>query len=358
MKNNFCVLIPAYKPGECLIDLVKEIRLKLGCQCVVVDDGSGNEYKKIFDELRLISGCHVIGYEKNGGKGHALKTGFKFCMEKYSGDKSFEGVVTADADGQHLIKDIFQVGKELSENPDSLIMGVRSFGKNVPLRSKLGNNITIFVYRIASGIKISDTQTGLRGIPAKYLEQMISLEGERYEYEMNMLLKLKDMGLGVREVTIETVYIDDNSSSHFNTIKDSAKIYGLIFRKAYIFKYILSSLAAFIVDYIVYVMLFSTGLMTSKNATIPARVVSSIFNFAVNKKFVFNSNKGTRSYFTQGAGYFLLVIFNLFVIVRPVNMLLVSLGISEYISQPIANVIQFIISYVVQKLIIFRIKKK
>lgn len=356
---RFCVLIPAYKPDEKLIRLLKEIEEKTDLDVVVVDDGSGETFTPVFEAAKAISRCHVIRYEKNGGKGHALKVGLRYCMNVYGKDDTFTGVVTADADGQHLLKDILRVGEALTIGGKELVLGVRTFGKEIPLRSQFGNKITIFVYRLASGISVSDTQTGLRGIPASTLSEMVALEGDRYEYEMTMLLQVKKMGLTVKEISIETVYIDDNSSSHFNPLKDSIRIYKMILKQAYLLKYSLSSIAAFCVDYLVYALLVAFGLLSSDNAPIPARIISSIFNFLVNKRYVFdNKGQGAKKDILQAGEYFLLVVFNLFVIVRPLNMLLIHWGVTEYLSQPIANLIQFLVSYTVQRFLIFAKRKK
>lgn len=356
---RFCVLIPAYKPDEKLIALLKEIAEKTDLDVVIVDDGSGEAFTPVFEAAKAVPRCHVIRYEKNGGKGHALKVGLQYCVNVYGKDETFTGVVTADADGQHLLKDILRVGEALSVNGKELVLGVRTFTNKIPLRSQFGNKMTILVYRLASGISVSDTQTGLRGLPASALPEMIVLEGERYEYEMTMLLRVKKMGLTVKEIPIETVYIDDNSSSHFNPLKDSIRIYKMILKQAYLLKYTLSSFAAFCVDYLIYALLFGFGTLTSLNAQIPARVISSIFNFIVNKRYVFDDkDAGAKKTFLQGLEYFLLVVFNLFVIARPLNGLLISLGVTEYLSQPIANLIQFIVSYGIQRFLIFARKKK
>ena len=369
MKENFCVLIPAYKPCKKLVSLLIDIREKTNCPIIVIDDGSGEEYSKIFAEARKISECHVIGYERNGGKGHAMKHGFRLYSEIYASTDLW-GIVTADADGQHLVKDIIRVGNELKDAQNDLILGVRRFKKDVPLRSKMGNNITIFAYRIASGQKVSDTQTGLRGIPAKHINAMAELEGERYEYEMNMLLALKELELGIKEIGIETVYIDNNSGSHFDTFKDSYRIYKLIFQKAYGIKYTLSSFLAWGVDYLLYIIFLALsgfgGVMgifaNPKNAQIPARAISSVINFFTNKNFVFNNkDKSLKGVVLQGIGYFGLVVLSLFLVARPVNGLLIDWGINKYFSVLIANLVQFAFNYIIQKYIIFRIsffKKK
>jgi len=356
MDRNVCVLIPAYKPGMELLTLLKQIECETAYEIVVVDDGSGEEFKHIFQEAECINRVAVISYPQNRGKGHALKKGLKFCSEYFTAEH-FSGVVTADADGQHLLKDIVLLGEALETCGNKLVLGVRCFKNDVPLRSKMGNNITIAVYRMASGMKISDTQTGLRGIPQNYIEEIIALEGERYEYEMNMLLALKELGMEAMEIPIETVYIDDNSGSHFNTFTDSARIYKLIIKKSQPIKYVLSAISSFILDYIIYSVILLFGLMSAANAQIPARIISSVYNYFVNKSYVFeNKDNSVKNHLFKGVGYFALVLFNLFIIARPINSILIGWGVSEYLSQPIANVIQFTVSYFIQKLFIFRKK--
>ena len=360
MDKRFCVLIPAYKPTDGLIELVREIRRNTSCAIIVIDDGSGKEFRGIFESIKGINDCYIISYEVNGGKGHAMKKGFRLYQELYADDKDFSGVVTADADGQHLLKDILNIGNLLSENTNELILGVRSFRKDVPLRSKFGNNTTIFVYRLASGIKVSDTQTGLRGIPHRFVEDMISLDGERYEYEMTMLLEVKNLNMTIKEVPIETVYIDDNSGSHFSTIRDSYKIYKIIIKKTYAIKFMLAAILSSLLEYIIYAALISFTVISATVAQIPSRTISAVFNFILNKKVVFSDTYKTKSsYLWQAVLYFALAVFNLFAIAIPLNDLFINIGVNEYISVLLANGIQFVINYFIQKYLIFRkVKKK
>lgn len=222
------ILIPAYKPDERLIELVETL-LKEKYEVLVVNDGSGKEYDSIFEKLN--QNIVLLNHDKNKGKGRAMKTGFEYILNNFP---ESEGVITVDADGQHLPKDIEKVSKKMAEKPDKMVIGSRQFKGDVPLRSRFGNSVTKFVFAVVSGLRLSDTQTGLRGIPYSRLKEMSELEGERYEYEMNMLMHIAKNKIPVSEVFIETVYIEENASSHFNTIRDSAKIYKVIFK--YIFK--------------------------------------------------------------------------------------------------------------------------
>ena len=181
---------------------------------LLVDDGGQQAFVHIFDECRAL-GAEVAVHAVNQGKGRALKTGLNAALNLWP---DLSGVVTADADGQHTLRDILRLIEAMREHPNALVLGSREFTGDVPFKSRWGNRITRFVYALASGVHVSDTQTGLRGLPACAIPAMITIDGERYEYEMNVLLKLRDMKLGVFEVPIVTIYIDDNSGSHFNPV--------------------------------------------------------------------------------------------------------------------------------------------
>lgn len=218
------ILIPAYKPNMKMIELTETL-LNEGYIITVVDDGSGEEFKEVFSSLN--SKVKLLTHEVNKGKGCAMKTGFAYILENYP---ESQGVITVDADGQHLPEDIQKVKEKMLKNKNKIVIGSRLFKGEVPLRSRFGNSVTKFVFAVVSGLRLEDTQTGLRGIPYSLLKEMLSLEGERYEYEMNMLMYIAKKKIPLVEVPIETVYIEDNASSHFNTIKDSAKIYKAIFK--------------------------------------------------------------------------------------------------------------------------------
>lgn len=220
------VLIPAYKPDHALVKTVVEL-YSLGYRLVVVDDGGGEAYDPVF---ALVSRFAVILRKKqNHGKGAALKSGFGY-IQKNMPDVRY--VITADADGQHKPADIAKVDAALHEG-DPFVIGSREFVGDVPARSLIGNKITCAVFAAVSHVKVGDTQTGLRGFSCDLLAWLCDVPGYRYEYEMNMLLDAAKRGIEIREVTIETVYENGNSSSHFDPFKDSAKIYKCIFSYAF-----------------------------------------------------------------------------------------------------------------------------
>jgi len=296
MLPNITVIVPSYNPDEKL-GLVVSGLLEAGFDdIVVVNDGSKDCCVKAFDDISSLEHVTVLTHEVNKGKGVALKTAFNFVKDR---GIVKSGVITVDGDNQHTVKDIIACSKALEDNKDKVIIGCRDFsGKDVPPRSKFGNNMTKFVFRLFCGIKISDTQTGLRAIPYQYLQDFINMDGDRYEYETNMLLEMKRLGFDFIEVPIQTVYIEENQTSHFNPIKDSIKIYRVIF--GHFFKFGISAIASFLIDIGIFniVYYFTKKSMDVKWAiglsTFVARAISSIFNFTVNKEKVFKSDASVK----------------------------------------------------------------
>lgn len=216
MHKKTIILIPAYNPDEKLVELVDNLTL-YGYRIVVVDDGSKEKCRNVFEE---ISGKikKLLVHEKNCGKGRALKTGIKWISENLP---EVEGIVTADADGQHRPKDIEKVLSALEKSEKALVLGSRVFAKGIPFRSIFGNLWTRFFFWLLAGFYVKDTQTGLRGIPRALFNPFLNISGERYEYELRMLAKARFLGEKPIEIPIEAIYINDNASSHFNPIRDS-----------------------------------------------------------------------------------------------------------------------------------------
>lgn len=241
------VIVPSLNPDEKMVNTVKGIIADGFDDVIVVNDGSAPEYLAPFEEVGRLPEVTVLTHDVNYGKGRAMKTAFQYVLENR---KDILGVITIDADGQHLPKDMRACVEAMEANPDKVILGVRDFSQpQVPFKSRAGNNITKTVFRLACGIRISDTQTGLRAIPYRHLPVMLQIEGDRYEYETNQLLVMKQKGIAFDEVVIDTVYIDDNASSHFHPFRDSFRIYWIIL------KFIGSSIASFLVDFILFTII-------------------------------------------------------------------------------------------------------
>ena len=341
--NRLAALIPAYQPGNTLIHLSQELIEKGFQKIVVVDDGSGAEYTEIFSTLKSM-GCHILTHAINMGKGRALKTGINDLLTTGG---NIDGVITADADGQHLVKDIINVGRTLLASENTIVLGKRTFSGKVPLKSRIGNTLTRYIFNYVSGQKTCDTQTGLRGLPYSSLANLLSLPGERYEYEMNVLLESSKFHLRIKEIDIETVYINENRGSHFHPLKDSWRIYRLIIMFGG------SSLFAALIDFLIFTLITIALPNVLWAAVVGARVVSSFVNFLVNRNIIFSKKDSPTSLKKHVIGYYTLVI-----LIMAANYALISmfvgLGINVYIAKVFTEILLFFVSFFVQKHMIFK----
>lgn len=285
---NVTIVLPSLNPDEKLNMVVDNLLQEGFTDIVIVNDGSDRAHLEPFQLADKHPEVTVLTHEINRGKGRAMKTAFSYILENRP---DTAGVVTVDGDNQHTGKDISACARMLLEKKDHIILGCRDFNDpDVPAKSRFGNRLTRSIFRFLCGIKVSDTQTGLRAIPYAFLPLMCQVPGERYEYETEMFFAIKKQKINITEVKIQTVYIEDNASSHFHPIRDSFRIYRIIF------KFVLSSAASFAIDYGLFtLLLFLLGNNVSRTirlfvATFAARVLSSLFNFTMNKKAVFQSD--------------------------------------------------------------------
>ncbi|MCP5052955.1 MAG: glycosyltransferase, partial [bacterium] len=278
MNNRIPILIPSYNPDRRLVELVEALIREGVKHIVIVNDGSFPRCDAIFDHLETLEPCTLLKHAVNCGKGRALKTGFNHI---YLNFPDAPGIVTADCDGQHQPKDILTVAQSLAQHPGQLIIGARKLGRKVPFRSLFGNICTRFVFSFAIGKKISDTQSGLRGVPLEIIPQLLELNGERYEFEINMLILTKRKSIDVREVPIDTIYIEDNKSSHFNPFFDSMKIYFQLLRFTF------SSLLASFLDFIVFALAYRLTGNIMVSLLIGRFLIGSLLNYIINRRLVF-----------------------------------------------------------------------
>jgi len=336
------ILIPAYKPDDKLVALTDQLLTHDDLKLVVVDDGSGEAFRPVFEALD--KRVTLISYPDNKGKGGALKTGIRYIMDHMP---ECERLVTADADGQHRYADIRRVLDKSEEMPGTLVLGSRAFDGDVPLRSRFGNAMTRQVFAIASGVKVRDTQTGLRGFDRDGMRLFVDVPGDRYEYEINMLLTAARAEMPIYEVTIETVYLNDNESSHFNPLKDSLRIY------ACILKFACSSLICFGIDYVLF-QLLRTFIPLTWVSNLLARIVSASVNFMLNKKLVFKGNEKTLPAVLK---YAALAVFIYLIDTAILALLYEKLGWSRYVVKIISGVLGYLISFPVQGRIVYRKQK-
>ena len=294
---NIAILIPSLDPDDALVSLVSALQQHGITHIVVIDDGSAQQQQ--FDRCTAL-GCVVVHHLQNRGKGAAIRTGLRTAQQHFS---DLAGVVTADGDGQHAVVDIVRIAQAVPQHPDSIVLGTRDFSAaGIPVRSCFGNRFSSLFFRLSAGIPCPDTQTGLRGIPAALFDFALSVSGDRYEYEMNVLFTAAQRQIPLHFIPIQTIYESGNQSSHFRPIRDSARIYAMPLRFA------AASLSSFVLDIVLFA-LFSrlVAVRTAQAiffATAAARVCSGIVNFSLNRNWSFSNRED--DWKAQGLRYLIL----------------------------------------------------
>ncbi len=368
LNRHTAVIIPAYKPDDRLPPYVEALREAGIGKIVIVDDGSGEEFAGLFAGIPQDEATHIISYTPNAGKGVALKRGMQYLLDECP---EMQCVITADSDGQHTVTDVLRMAESLREDDSGLLLGSRDFDQpDVPFKSRNGNKITSAVFKLLYGVWVSDTQTGLRGFSTKLLPTMIAVRGDRYEYEMNMLIECAHLRLPMRALPIETVYENNNEGSHFRAVRDSVRIYSVIL--AGFFKFISASLVSFLIDYGLYLLfnlllrnlpgmtdevkvLFLRFVPHITIATVAARILSGLFNFTVNRKFVF----GDKGRVSRSFPRYLVVFFaNMILSAALTSGLHLWLGWSDSLTKIPVDILLFFLSYKVQQSWVFAPEKK
>lgn len=359
-KENIAIIIPALDPDNHMVSLVRELHMSGYENIILVDDGSTIPNRKYFKTCKEQYGCKIIRHVVNFGKGIALKSAFNHILESRP---DILGAVTVDCDGQHILKDIDTCAKLTYENPDKLILGCRQFNdETIPWRSRFGNKLTRQIIRLLCGIKVSDTQTGLRGLPTPLIAgYFANTKGERFEYEMNMLIAARENMIPIEEFPIETIYLEENKSSHFNPFLDSIRIYKVFL------KFMLSSLSSFLIDILLFYLfgLILRPFVPQKLAllgyaipvltllrTVFSRLLSSLYNFFINKNQVFHNDSKSPVIIVK---YYTLCIIQLLLSAFFVNYLQAFIPYAT-ICKCIIDTLLFLVSFQIQREWIFKKK--
>jgi len=339
---DVCVLIPAYRPGASLIDVVKGLTRHARYETVVVvDDGSGREYASIFEAISRLPQVHVITKALNRGKGAALRIGIQFILREHP---EVRGVVTADADGQHDPQDILRMCDRFREAPDAFVLGVRSFNGSIPLRSQIGNRFTYRLIHTLLGNRISDSQTGLRAIPRALLEKLPAARASGYEFELEMLIAAKHMGLPIVERPIRTIYHPGNPSSHFRPLRDSMRIGYVLLRFSFI-----GLLSAVLDNFVFYLLFRETGNVLLSQVV--ARVVSAFYNYTAVRRAVFLSDVPHAVLLPR---YLLLAAANCAMSYMGITILVAAIPVNVFGAKLMAETLLFFANLVVEREWIFK----
>jgi len=337
-------VIPAYQADQTLIRVVNGLLERIPDRqipkVIVVNDGSTLQASaNVFDELRAMHSVSVLVHETNLGKGAALKTAFAYVLDHLA---QVSIVVTADADGQHLVEDIIAVAeKAVIEN--KFVLGVRRIDASVPARSRFGNVLTPFLFRALLLADIVDTQTGLRAIQRHNLPELLAIPFNRYNFEFEALIRLVKRG-EIAQVPIQTVYEPGNPSSHFNPLLDSARVYAVFARH-------LSMVTLIgLVDWILFTTFSAAGLSVLSSLVI-GRAISTIGYFILARKYVFRSNGNA---VVQAALFLLLVVGNVALLWPFITMAHDGLGIPKPLAMLAGYLFLFVSNFLWQNHIVFQ----
>jgi glycosyltransferase involved in cell wall biosynthesis len=342
--NANMIIIPALNPDERLIALVDELISQGQTHIMVVDDGSDMPAQEVFRSLDKM-GCLVHRHDGNKGKGEAIKTGIQLSKDM----PAIKGYVTADADGQHLARDILSVAAALEEHPDSIVLGARDVqNRKNPAKSRFGNRFSALFFHLTTGENCPDTQTGLRGFSRALTEFALAAPGRRYDYEMNFLLAAAKKKIPFFIVPIQTVYYRNNAASHFRPIVDSYRVYKTPL------KFAGASLVSAGVDLLLFTLM--THAISAQIsalvfvATATARIISGALNFTLNRNWTFNSDAPWRPQAARYLGLFLSIMLASWLLVWGFS----SLPLPLPAIKAIIDSTLFVISYLVQRNLVFR----
>ena len=356
--KTMAIVIPTLEPDHRLPELICRLRELMPLNpIIVVNDGSSAACDPIFAEITKHEKLILLTHEVNRGKGSALKSAMAYYLENCP---EGIGVVTADGDGQHLPEDILRCAERLAAGDNALVLGVRNFsGGDVPRKSRFGNELTKKMMALVLGYPISDTQTGLRGIPVAFIPRLLKLKGARFEYETAMLLVCRSSGFSLAEVEIGTVYMDSNKGTHFRPVCDSVKIYWLMLKYGVIEWTIFTStgLVSALLDLTLFTILLKTLPWNHRLlwSVVIARVISASCNYLLNKNLTFR--KGGKSWwdarsFAQYAG--------LCVVILAASYYLTRVGLKQFpkinatVVKATVDIFLFAVSFYLQKLVVFR----
>ena len=350
------ILIPSLEPDERLPAYIQKLKDAGFGHIVVIDDGSSKAFWPVFDEIRKVEDTVVLTHDVNRGKGIALKTGYRYIRENLP---DISGVITADADGQHSVDDCQRLAEELAKGKRALFLGSRDFNQeNVPPKSRGGNKITSAVFKLLYGQYLPDTQTGLRAFRKEDIPFMEDVEGERYEYEMNVLIACSRADIPMIPVAIETIYENDNKGSHFHPVRDSWRVYKVILGS--FFRFMSVSIICFIIDQIIALFLrkwilppigLSRGTMMNLQVSgWGARLVSSIINFILNKKLVFKMNGSAGKSAVKYAVLCIIII----TVSNAGVWLLHQIGMADWLAKILMDTTLYFLSYQVQERWVFK----
>ena len=289
MEKDIFIVIPSLDPNYRLLDLIDNLNSFFkAINIIVVDDGTAD--KTIFMDVEKKDNVTLLTHDKNYGKGRALKTAFKYIKDLNK--KCI--VATIDSDGQHLAKDIYRCINFYKTFDNGLLLGSRMFEGDVPLKSRIGNNSSRYLIRCCMNRYVYDSQTGLRVFNDEMLDFLLKVKGNRFEYEMNMIVDVLKARIQLTEMKIDTVYFDNNATTHFRPIKDFLKICSTIL--IYHLPYTIG-LLLYIISFILFEVLIKKPLFTNFSL-ITSTLIFIYLPYIFNRLNIFKGTRYIENYMT------------------------------------------------------------
>ncbi len=213
---HICVIIPTYNNENSLAAVITDVAGYTN-HIIVVNDGSTDNTKTIIESFSFVQ---LISYDKNVGKGWALQQAFAYAIAK-----GYQYAITIDSDGQHFAKDLPAFVDKILIEKNAIIIGARNMNQaSVPGGSSFGNRFSNFWFRVETGMKLPDTQSGYRLYPLEPIKKMRFFT-RKYEFEIEVLVRAAWKGIKILSVPV-TVYYAPKAErvSHFRPYKDFFRI--------------------------------------------------------------------------------------------------------------------------------------
>jgi glycosyltransferase involved in cell wall biosynthesis len=230
MKSKTCLLIPNYNHGREIVAVVESLA-EHGLPCLVVDDGSAESTRDALESLtRRHSFLDVHYRERNGGRGAALKSGYRLAAAR-----GYTHAIQLDADGQHCAADVPQFVEAITRNPGALVLGAPVFDESAPKARLYGRQLSrVTVWVATLSFAVEDPLCGFRGIPLRPTLDVLDTErtGNRMEFDPEIVIQLVQRGTPVVNLPTQVVY-NEGGLSHFDMLGDNARLIGVYLKALY-----------------------------------------------------------------------------------------------------------------------------
>ena len=348
--GSFVVIIPAYNPGEVMIEFITKLFCAGFKNIVIIDDGSKEESRGVISDAESF-GCRVVRHAVNLGKGRSLKDALNY-IALYMSECKYGMVL--DCEGNQNIPSINKLARALLKNPDSLVLGCRNYrSKNTKFGKRITNILTKAVMTLLCGVTVADTKTTIRAFSMETAMKFINTGGERYDYEVNVLLESKSKEVKITEVTLGDENFT-NKESHYNPLIDSFNLYKLFLR------YLLVAVITYGVDLglfrllMAYLKIISPIYYTIID-TVLARIVSSFVGLVIKRKRVFKTKEHTAA---TAAKYYTAIFGQMIVSALAVWSLQKVWPVDVVVIKLIVDFVLFIIGFIAQREWVFKTREK